>query len=60
MKLSTQYGEFLGTIDWNYFSTLSFKWDVKQKQCEKRCVQLHGCSDVAQQLHVGAQASVRS
>ena len=35
MKLSTQYGEFLGNIDWNYFSTLSFKWDVKQKQCEK-------------------------
>jgi hypothetical protein len=32
MLLNTEYGKFLNTQDWDYFTTLTYKWDVKQKQ----------------------------
>tara|TARA_B100002003_G_C13674411_1_gene341263 strand:- start:42 stop:413 length:372 start_codon:yes stop_codon:yes gene_type:complete len=31
MKLTREYGQFLNTQDWDYFTTLTYKWDVKKK-----------------------------
>ena len=30
-KLTSDFGDFLMKEDWNYFSTLTYKWDVKPK-----------------------------
>ena len=32
MTLNTAYANFLNTQQWDYFTTLTYKWDVKQKQ----------------------------
>ena len=32
-SLNREYGKWLNTMPWDYFTTLSFKWDVKAKQC---------------------------
>ena len=32
MLLNTEYGKFLNTQDWDYFTTLTYKWDVKQNR----------------------------
>jgi hypothetical protein len=30
-KLTSDFGNFLMKEEWNYFSTLTYKWDVKPK-----------------------------
>ena len=35
MKLNIEYGKWLNTMPWDYFTTLSYKWDVKAKQCRR-------------------------
>ena len=32
MTINTAYANFLNTQKWDYFTTLTYKWDVKQKQ----------------------------
>ena len=35
ITLNREYGKWLNTIPWDYFTTLSYKWDVKAKQCRR-------------------------
>ena len=30
--LNKEWGKFLNTKDWDYFTTLTYKWDVKMEQ----------------------------
>ena len=32
MIINKEYGKFLNKHNWDYFSTLTYKWDIKQKQ----------------------------
>ena len=35
ITLNREYGKWLNTMPWDYFTTLSYKWDVKAKQCRR-------------------------
>lgn len=40
-KLVREWAEFLGTRSWDYFTTITFPFDMNRRNCEQLMIKLH-------------------